>query len=88
MLEQYYPEQATRSSDKSIIEELTEQYPNLQISIPVHAEEWNPEEFTPKVCFIPSDYVDLKTETVPGYDADGNPIIIDAPSTNPTNPSL
>ena len=78
MLEQYYPEQATRSSDKSIIEELTEQYPNLQISIPVHAEEWNPEEFTPKVCFIPSDYVDLKTETVPGYDADGNPIIIDA----------
>lgn len=78
MLEQYYPEQTTRNSDKSIIEELTEQYPNLQISIPVHAEDWNPEEFTPKVCFIPSDYVDLKTETVPGYDAEGNPIVIDA----------
>lgn len=78
MLEQYYPEQTTRSSDKSIIEELTELYPNLQIAVPVHAEEWNPEEFTPKVCFIPSDYVDLKTETIPGYDAEGNPIVIDA----------
>ncbi len=78
MLEYYYPVGTTRISDKSILDELAELYPNLQISVPVHADEWNPEEYTPVVCFIPSDYVDLETPTVQGFDAEGNSVTIDA----------
>lgn len=80
MLEHYYPESKnyTRSTDRSIIRELQELYPDLQISIPVHADEWDSETFTPTVCFLPSDYVDLETESVQGYDAQGNVVIIDA----------
>ncbi|HIW98281.1 MAG TPA: hypothetical protein H9866_07330 [Candidatus Tidjanibacter gallistercoris] len=75
LIESYYP--ATRSA-ASPLDELQNMYPLLQISVPVHAEEWDPETYVPTVCFIPSDYQDLVTESVTGIDADGNIIAVDA----------
>ena len=51
LLDYYAEEVDTRSGNSSIIEELQETYPNLQITVPVHAEEWNPEVYTPVIAF-------------------------------------
>lgn len=77
MLECYLPASATRANG-SIIDDLQKQFPLLQISVPVHAEEWDPETYTPVVCFIPSDFVDLETPFVTGIDAQGNKVEVDA----------
>jgi hypothetical protein len=68
----------TRSGNSSIIEELQEEYPNVQIAVPVHAEEWDPETYTPVVVFLPSDYSDANTIVAPGYDAGGDFVWVDA----------
>lgn len=80
LLEHYFPEEEryTRSGGSSIIEQLQESYPDLQVSVPIHAEEWDPDTYTPVVCFIPSDYEDLKTPSVQGFDAQGNSVTVDA----------
>ena len=79
LLSYYYHDNApTTKSAETIIDELISNYPNLQVSVPIHAEEWDPETYVPNVAFIPYDYKDRITEIVPGLDADGNEIQIDA----------
>lgn len=79
LLSAYYPENyRTKSSGGSIIEDLQEKYPDLQISVPVHADDWDSETYTPPVAFLPEDYCDSTVRVIPGYDADGNFIWIDA----------
>ena len=80
LLNAYFPndEKKTRNSDVNMIEALRKQYPSLQISVPVHAEDWNPEEYVPVVAFLPEDYCDATVTEIPGYDADGNFVWIDA----------
>lgn len=77
LLESCYPVTRT-STATSPLDELQKRYPALQISVPVHAEEWDPETYIPTVCFIPADYKDLVTESVTGIDAEGNIIEVDA----------
>lgn len=78
LLDSYYTSSAQTKSTNSIIDELQSKYPDLQISVPVHAEEWDPETYIPIVAFLPSDYDDATVETIPGYDSEGNYIDIDA----------
>ena len=65
-------------SGNDLLAELQEHYPDLQVAVPVHATEWDPETYVPVVAFIPDDYDDSTTLSVPGYDADGNYVEVDA----------
>ena len=65
-------------SDTDFLTELQKQYPNLQVAVPVHAEDWDPETYIPAVVFEPEDYDDAITTVVPGYDSDGHFIEVDA----------
>ena len=55
-----------KSSAQDYIDYLTNLYPNLQISVPIHAKDWN-DSYIPKVAIIPSDFNEQTTTTVPGY---------------------
>ncbi len=65
-------------SSVSIIDDLLRKYPDMQIAIPVHAEEWNVNNYIPTVTFLPLEYDDASTKTLTGYDSKGNIVSIDA----------
>lgn len=67
-----------KKSSVSIIDELLRKYPDMQIAIPVHAEEWDVNNYCPTVTFLPLEYDEATTETLTGYDAKGNIVSIDA----------
>lgn len=73
----HYIEDPVKSGE-SILETIQSEYPNLQVAVPVHVEDWDAEDYIPIVAFIPEDYHDMVTETVPGYDAEGNYVEVDA----------
>lgn len=79
LLSYYYVDSylPTKSSSQSL-EELIEDYPDLQISIPENAEYWNADDFVPNIAIIPSDYEEFVTPVVPGINSEGNEIFIDA----------
>ena len=79
LLSYYYVniDQATKSNNQSI-EDLLEEYPDLQISMPVNAEEWKAEEYVPDIVIIPSDFVEFETLMVPGINSMGEDIQVDA----------
>ena len=77
LLDQYYPSD-TKASGSSILEDLQNEYPLLQVSVPIHSEDWDPETFTPVVGFIPSDFSDSTASVIPGYDPEDNFVWIDA----------
>ncbi len=65
-------------SSESPLETLSKKYPDLQVSVPVKAEEWESEAYIPNVTFIPLEYQDGVTKSVLGYDNNNNIIEIDA----------
>jgi hypothetical protein len=65
-------------SSTSIISELQQKYPDLQISIPVNAEKWDEEGEIPPVTFIPEEYEEYVTEYVAAYNSDGSITKLDA----------
>jgi len=66
-----------RASGISVIEELSAKYPLLEVSVPVHADEWE-SDYIPVVTFIPSEYEDGVTQSVTGYNPNGSITIVDA----------
>lgn len=46
--------------------------PNLQVSVPVHCEEWDPNTYIPLVAYLPYDYDEHIATEVEAYDVDGN----------------
>lgn len=72
-----YLEDSVKAGE-NLLEILRTEYPDLQVAIPIHAEEWDTENYTPVVVFVPEDYHDMVTETVPGYDSTGNYVEVDA----------
>lgn len=54
------------------LEKTNRTFPNLQVAVPVHCDEWNTEIFTPLVAFLPYDFDDSKTNFVFAYDSHGN----------------
>ncbi len=80
LLEDCYSESARlklKSTSTSIIDELLNKYPDMQIAVPVHAEEWDVENYIPTVTFLPWEYEDATTTTITGYDSKGNIVAID-----------
>lgn len=75
ILQEYLP---VTKSGSSLLEELQAQYPDLQVAIPVHADEWDPDTYIPMVVFETEDYDDATTLSVPGYDSEGHYIEVDA----------
>jgi hypothetical protein len=76
--ESYDSSNALRASSSSLISSLTTKYPNLQVSIPVNAENWDETTTTPVVTFVPSEYEDGVTQSVTGYNPDGSLVVLDA----------
>ena len=76
IINSYYP--GVKSTSEDILSQLESENPDLQIAVPVHAEDWDPETYVPVVAFIPEGYKEYVTETVPGYDAEGNYVEVDA----------
>jgi len=66
-----------KSASTSIIDELSNKYPDMQIAVPVHAEDWDEENYIPTVTFLPLEYDDATTTTITGYDSQGNIVPID-----------
>ena len=76
-IDHIYPQSNSRS-ERDKTEEIEALDRGLIISIPVHAEEWDEENFTPPVVFLPEFFNESTAKTVTGYDADGNEITLSA----------
>ncbi len=76
----YYFEPSVIDTKSSLecLDDILAEYPELQVSVPVHAEEWDPENYTPIVAFIPEDCEYPKTKTLPGIDSQGEMVEVDA----------
>lgn len=57
---------------EDLVEEIQDRFPNLQVSVPVHCEEWDTENLTPLVAFLPYDYDEDTYTEITAYDVDGN----------------
>lgn len=53
------------------IEEFTNKYPKLQISVPVNCEKWDVKNYIPLVAFLTSDY-SINDEYIEAFDCNGN----------------
>lgn len=53
-------------------DKISESIPNLQVSVPVHCEEWDSDSFLPLVVFLPYDFDEHKVSEVEAFDAHGN----------------
>ncbi len=56
-------------SMQEYIDYLSQQYPNLQISVPVHAEDWT-DDYVPAVTFIPEELNDNQNVDLVAYQGD------------------
>jgi len=89
LLENYFPDSYVKrfKSNSSIIDDLIKQYPDLQISVPVHNEDWEPDNYIPVVTFIPEEFDDQKTKYIPAYNSSNEAISLDAVN-EPTEPVI
>jgi hypothetical protein len=56
---------------KDYLEKIRKAFPNLQVSVPVHCEDWDTENYIPLVVFLPYDFDESKTNFVFAYDSIG-----------------
>ncbi|NOZ46837.1 MAG: hypothetical protein GXO79_08640, partial [Chlorobi bacterium] len=80
LLEENHPlfEETNNKSGNSLIDDLQEQYPDLQIAVPIHAEDWDANSYIPDVTYIPGDFDETTTQTLVGYTSEGNINTLDA----------
>jgi|GEM_PF-1624295 hypothetical protein len=67
----------SRMDNNAFFERTDEEIPNLQISVPILCDEWNPEEFTPPVAYLPFDYSEKESKEINAYDSNGNLLKLD-----------
>ncbi len=67
-----------KSTGATAIDDILKANPDLQISVPVHCEEWDPVSYKPVVAVVPSGFRDGITKSVPGYSPEGNRLQVDA----------
>lgn len=65
------------SNPSDIILYLVSVYPDIQISIPVHANDWDVSTYIPICTYVPEDYNEPTTLTVEGFD-NGISVTVDA----------
>jgi len=61
-----------------VLDQTYQDYPLTQIAIQVDPVAWNPSTYIPNVVYMDSQYDEADTDFVNGYDANGNPIQINA----------
>ncbi|MFV0391965.1 MAG: hypothetical protein ACK5KP_08825, partial [Paludibacteraceae bacterium] len=69
--------QQAPSGSLSLIDELTEKYPELQISVPVHIADLEDESYIPPVVFVPYEANETTTKYLPAF-GDNEMVVIDA----------
>ena len=72
-----------KSRGLALLDALTTEYPNLQVSVPIHIEQLEDENYIPPVTFIPGEFNDGITPKVPGFFKDSH-VTVDA-LLEPTN---
>lgn len=77
MFDELFPANTKTLTPEEILATLAEMYPLMQISVPVHAEDWEP-GYIPTVVFLDDNYVDTVTEYVKGYNSAGEEVWVDA----------
>lgn len=60
-----------KTSAFSVVDQLTQQYPDLQIAVPFLEEQLEDENYVPPVVFLPEEYDEQTTEYLPAINADG-----------------
>jgi len=71
-------------TNSDFINQLVQDYPDLQVSIPVHADDWNTESYIPKVAFMPEEYNEKTNLQVASYlNGEEEPIDAVNPPNNP-----
>ena len=63
---------AENNSIEELVETIQKAIPNLQVSVPVHCDEWDAEEYVPLVAFLPFDYDERTATEITAYDTKGN----------------
>lgn len=74
-----YPEIIEKNSDlkssqfegDDFIEKINRTLPNLQVSVPVHCDDWDTERHTPLVVYLPYDFDENICDYVIAYDTEG-----------------
>lgn len=60
----------------SITDAIHEQFPNLQVAVPVHCDEWDTENYTPLVAYLPFDYNEDEATHIKAFDQQGNEYLL------------
>lgn len=55
-------------ADNEFFNTIQKTIPNLQVSVPIHCDEWDAENYIPLVAFLPSDYDERITDSVVAFD--------------------
>lgn len=58
-------------SGSDFLEAIKKAFPNLQVSVPVHCDEWDTENYIPLVAFLPFDYDEHTAKYITAYDKFG-----------------
>jgi hypothetical protein len=58
-------------SPENDLNRITTVIPNVQVSVPIHCEEWDPETFVPLVAVLPYDYKEEPGNKITAYDSKG-----------------
>jgi hypothetical protein len=58
-------------SGEEFLERIKKAFPNLQVSVPVHCDEWDTENYIPLVAFLPFDYDEHTAKFITAYDING-----------------
>ncbi len=56
-----------KTAGTTLIDKLTAQYPELQIAVPFHPEHLENDSYIPPVVFLPEEYDEKTTETLPAF---------------------
>lgn len=67
----------TNISSEDFFKQIALEFPNLQISVPIHCKDWDPKNFTPPVAYLPFDYNEKDRKEITAYDQYGNILKLD-----------
>jgi hypothetical protein len=63
---------SAETGNDDIVDSLASNINNLQVSVPVHCDEWDVDTFTPQVIFLPSNFEESSFDKLKAYNADGS----------------
>ena len=69
------------------LDQIESQDHSLVISIPVNAEDWDPDSFVPPVVYLPNSFEEDNLMELRGFDSNGEPFVMDA-KTEPNYPVI